>query len=310
MKKLTYDFVKSEFEKRNYVLLETEYVNNRTKMRYICDKGHENYIRYDDLKRGKGCKKCAYVNLSEKKKRSFSYIKNYIEKENYKLLSNESNYINNKSKLKILCDKGHVYISRWNSFQMGNRCPKCANNIRYDFKYIKNVIKEKLPNYKLLSKKEDYINNISKLNLRCDNGHIWNVCFRSILNNHKCNKCKYEKMLGSNHPRWIYDRTNLSIVKEHHRKSTRFKNKFKKENPLKKDCNMTVDHIFPIKVFIDMGIEDPEIINYSLNLQYLSLKENASKGCKFDINKFHKYMRNFPEWKYNKKTFKYEKEET
>ena len=38
-KKLTYGFVKHEFEKDNYSLLSSEYSNCRTKLKYRCSKG-------------------------------------------------------------------------------------------------------------------------------------------------------------------------------------------------------------------------------------------------------------------------------
>lgn len=42
--KLTYDYIKSQFEKHKCKLLETEYINSRTKMKYICKCGNESSI--------------------------------------------------------------------------------------------------------------------------------------------------------------------------------------------------------------------------------------------------------------------------
>jgi hypothetical protein len=38
-KKLTYEYVSNYFEDRGCILLEKEYINNHTKMRYICNCG-------------------------------------------------------------------------------------------------------------------------------------------------------------------------------------------------------------------------------------------------------------------------------
>lgn len=43
-----------------------------------------------------------------------------------------------------------------------------------------------------------------------------------------------------------------------------------------------VDHIRPIKVFLDEGVTDPKIINALSNLQPLWAHENLSKGARFE----------------------------
>jgi hypothetical protein len=55
------DFIKEQFSNRGYTLLENNYVNTETKMRYIC-KNHPTKIqkiRYGDLSQGYGCRFCA-----------------------------------------------------------------------------------------------------------------------------------------------------------------------------------------------------------------------------------------------------------
>ena len=42
-----------------------------------------------------------------------------------------------------------------------------------------------------------------------------------------------------------------------------------------------IDHIKPIKVFLDEGVNDYEIINHANNLQPLWVKDNLSKGAKY-----------------------------
>jgi len=42
--KYTYDFIKNFFEKEKCKLLETEYINSLTKMKYICNCGNESSI--------------------------------------------------------------------------------------------------------------------------------------------------------------------------------------------------------------------------------------------------------------------------
>ena len=47
--KLTLDYVNNAFKDVGYVLLSTEYINNHTKLKYICSNGHINYMSYGKL---------------------------------------------------------------------------------------------------------------------------------------------------------------------------------------------------------------------------------------------------------------------
>lgn len=46
--RLTIDFIREEFKKEGYVLLSTEYINNRTKLKYKCNRKHINYTTWDN----------------------------------------------------------------------------------------------------------------------------------------------------------------------------------------------------------------------------------------------------------------------
>jgi transposase-like protein len=60
--KNSYQDVKKEFEKRGYILLDKEYKDTHTLMKYICPKHKEKgclTIQYNNLKSGYGCPYCA-----------------------------------------------------------------------------------------------------------------------------------------------------------------------------------------------------------------------------------------------------------
>ena len=121
MIKLPYNDVKKYIESFGYILLSTEYMNNKTKLELKCPEGHIYNARYDNFQHGDRCKECAGL-----KKHDIDYVKKYIESFNYILLSTE--YKNNKSYLKLQCPEGHIYNVIYNSFQKGRRCPKCSNS--------------------------------------------------------------------------------------------------------------------------------------------------------------------------------------
>ena len=112
--------IKNAFKERGFELLDS-YNTCDTKMRYICDNGHQSQISYSKLKKGKGCKQCSIDNM----KLDFDYVKKVFSDENYILL--ESEYINNQTKMKYKCPKGHENITSYSIFNAGSRCPTCNN---------------------------------------------------------------------------------------------------------------------------------------------------------------------------------------
>ena len=57
--KWTIEKAKEEFGKEGYVLLEEEYINSKTKMRYKCPNGHEHSVTMSKFKSGRRCPFCA-----------------------------------------------------------------------------------------------------------------------------------------------------------------------------------------------------------------------------------------------------------
>jgi len=129
LKKLRKNFeeIKTEFENRNYILLtkENEYKNAHQKLNYICKKcDHEHSIRWSELQQKQGCPYCT------KKKIDFSDIKKEFERRNYKLLTKENEYKNNKTKLNYICSNGHKGFMNWHNFHQGHSCSICGKEIQ------------------------------------------------------------------------------------------------------------------------------------------------------------------------------------
>ena len=122
-KKLTYDFIKIEFEKEGYTLLSTEYKNANTKLDYICPNGHHHSTSWLNFQQKHFCPFC-YGNT----KLTYEYVKQEFEKAGYTLLSKE--YINNRQKLEYTCDKGHIHKISWKDFLHGYGCLTCYTERR------------------------------------------------------------------------------------------------------------------------------------------------------------------------------------
>ena len=215
-----YENVKKYIESfEGYTLLSEEYVNNTSKLKILCPKGHEFMKSYNSFQSGQRCTVCFNLNRGKSRLFSYEYVKKYIESEGYKLLSEK--YQKSSVKLKIQCPEGHEYMVKFNSFRQGCRCPMCANTYPLKYEDVKRYIEEK--GFILLSEK--YVNSKTKLSIKCPNGHIFERRFKEFRNYETCTKCnislgeskimefltnenikfKYQKRYKELNPRYSFD---------------------------------------------------------------------------------------------------------
>lgn len=176
--KLTYEFIKEQFEKCGYKLLSQKYINANTKLKVECDKGHQYEVTYGHFYSGERCPICFGT-----PKHTFEYIKKQFEKEGYELLSKE--YNGNREKLKVECPNKHIYEVSYHSFQRGTRCSVCAGNQKLTYDFVNKQFKIK--GYKLLSK--NYKNARIKLLVECPVGHQYKVTYDNFQRGKRCPIC-------------------------------------------------------------------------------------------------------------------------
>ena len=96
-------------EKKEYYLNNSESIKGKKK-KYYRDVLHPNR----DVRDGWSTEKLTYA-----------FVKQFIEKNKYSLLSKE--YINTHTKLDLLCPKGHFWSTSFHNFKdCGNECPTCV----------------------------------------------------------------------------------------------------------------------------------------------------------------------------------------
>lgn len=189
-RKKTYEEVKDLFESKGYILLDTEYIDAHTKLRYICKK-HPDIIqstRYNSLQQGKGCPYCV-----GKAKHTFEEVKNYFESCGYTLL--EDTYINANTRMKYQCPHHptkELYI-RYSDLRHGVRCPYCSKVGRKTYEDIKDEFEAR--GYILVSSKDEYVNTHSMLRYIClkHPNEINAIAYYNFYSGEGCPHCRTSK---------------------------------------------------------------------------------------------------------------------
>lgn len=150
-----------------------------------CTQGHLYSQRVDRFIESSECKFCktrkVYV---PKSKFSYEYVKSFVEKEGYILLSKE--YKNKDSIIYMRCPNGHDYKASFGNFKSNYRCAKCIKTTNYTYEYVRDTYSQR--GHTLLSK--EYLNNITPMEVECPNGHIYLSKFSYFKNLHKgCPYC-------------------------------------------------------------------------------------------------------------------------
>jgi hypothetical protein len=218
------------------------------------------------------------------------------------------------------CSCGNYGRTSWNNFTKGKRCGKCSKyRRRYNLEQVQEIFKER--GMHLLSKK--YNGNKIPLKYRCKCGRISKISLVALIyQNQSCKKCGVAKNTGVNHHQWHPDRNKLREKQLFRKKIYKAlasslkatgKEKIGRTSDMLgygpkelqeyivnhpnwinvKNTKWHIDHIFPIKAFIDYGITDIALINCLDNLQPLSETENISKHDKYNKKSFEEWLNIF-----------------
>jgi hypothetical protein len=103
--------------------LSTEYVSLRTRMHWRCAAGHKWDAQAQNIRRGKWCLRC-----SGKMRKTIEEMRALAESRGGECISRI--YTNMATKLTWRCERGHRWKSRPHLVQLGQWCPRCANENR------------------------------------------------------------------------------------------------------------------------------------------------------------------------------------
>ena len=215
-KKFTYQEVKEFIEGKEgngCKLLSTEYVDACTRLQIRCACGEIFEKSFGNFrKKQRQCNKCSGIT-----KWSFDMVKEFIEGEEgngCKLLSTE--FKSCKTKLQIRCACGEIFEASFDKFRSRDKrqCNKCGDNIikgkqKTPYQEVKEFIEGEEGNgCKLLS--TEYVNNSTKLKIRCACGEIFEKSFQNFKqrNQRRCPKCGLLLNIGENNHRYNPNLTN------------------------------------------------------------------------------------------------------
>lgn len=95
-------------------------------------------------------------------------------------------YKNIRAKMRMMCPNGHKLELSFSLFKhQGIRCKYCSGN----YKRTKEDVKKYLHSigYEMLS--DEYVNNNTKIKVRCDNGHETEMTIHSLKSGQRCKYC-------------------------------------------------------------------------------------------------------------------------
>lgn len=180
------DFIKIHGNKYDYSLV--KYIGNLIKVKIICPKHGIFEQMPKNHKRGQGCPRCSNVNNKE------DFIKKSIIIHNDKYDYSLVDYMNSKTKVKIICNIHGIFEQNPNDHLSGYGCTKCGINKRTKINTLdkKEFIRKSIKihkndyNYSMV----DYKKSTEKVKIICLQHGIFEQTPHSHLKGSGCPKCK------------------------------------------------------------------------------------------------------------------------
>lgn len=221
----TLERAKELFRSRGCQLLETEYKNDSTKMRYIATCGHEHFCSLNNFKQGKGnlCRKCRIKDNARKESLTDERMRRVFEDAGCKVLTEHIENTTFPVRYIALC--GHENVTDYDHFHnqgSGRVCAKCSRSVRYQLDYVRECFEQE--NCELLE--SEYVNCKTPMRYIAQCGHESFIRFDTFLNapaaTKRCRACHkhtyHEVPLDRNRTKskeWrkaVYERDNYTCV--------------------------------------------------------------------------------------------------
>ncbi|MED3554088.1 hypothetical protein [Cytobacillus praedii] len=169
-------------------LLSNHYHNNKTKLTWMCQHGHEWDARPNDIKSGQWCSVC-----NGSHPLSIEEMRQIANERGGMCLS--TTYINSKEHLEWECSKGHRWFASPSGIKGGNWCIKCRKKEAAAKRKLTIEEMNKIAHSRAGQCLSDqYINSQTHLLWQCSEGHIWKAKPNNIKHGTWCPRCKNRKI--------------------------------------------------------------------------------------------------------------------
>ena len=181
---IAFEEICKEFNDYNFAVITPvrDFVNTyTTKIEYRCHNSHIGKVLWHNWKRSRKCKQCS---IEKSRSESTESVRNLLESEGYKLLSE---YTSNSEKVHYICPNGHKHYTYINNWKRGCRCGYCTGKYKL---YIPDVINSiENEGYKVVNKDIKYAK--EKIHTMCPNGHDYYVMWSNWSTKFsRCPKCQ------------------------------------------------------------------------------------------------------------------------
>ena len=158
---------------KKYLYHEVDYVNSRTKVKIRCRKCKKFFWQKPaNHLIGKDCKSCSYILRGENKRKSYIIFEREASKIHYGFYAYNQDYINNYTKIKIICPIHGEFCPIHGEFKQkannhlnGRGCNKCKGGVSlsfYEFEKKANVVHSGKYTYH-----QDYLCSHDKIKITC-----------------------------------------------------------------------------------------------------------------------------------------------
>lgn len=158
--------------------LSVYYLGTDVKLEWQCGKGHIWKNRPSKIKKGQWCPHCAGVFP-----KGIDYLNGLAQKNRGVCLS--SVYPGMQGRAKWRCAYGHEWVAKPNNIRSGTWCPFCAGKYQ-TITDMQKIAKDRGG----LCLSTEFINQITKLEWQCKEGHKWRATPNAIKNGSWCPHCK------------------------------------------------------------------------------------------------------------------------
>jgi hypothetical protein len=160
----------------------SENYNPPEKLKWECELGHIWDAGLDSVKAGHWCPFCGWMKR-DRKPVSLEEMRKLAANHGGKCLSEF--YVNTDSKLKWMCEKGHIWEAIPSAIKKGHWCPICAGQEKPKLEQLQKIAYDRGGKY--LSK--HYQDNHTKLEWQCAEGHIFFANYSNISLGQWCPEC-------------------------------------------------------------------------------------------------------------------------